>query len=137
MLKMSLCFAALFAFTTTGLLAQAQTDKTKAPTDKTADATKETKTTDGKMAKSATITKMDAKKGTVTVSMKDKDGKDHDRTFTLTEDVRMVDENGRVAAMDVFRSGNEVLIVEAEGRLRELHKQPQASTNKTTGSDKK
>src|SRR5690348_4091873 len=56
----------------------------------------------------ATITKVDAKNHTITVKMKDKNGKDKEKTFKLTEDIRYVDSNGQVAAIDVFRSGDTV-----------------------------
>ena len=68
----------------------------------------------------ATITNVDAKKGTVTVRMKDKEGKEVERTFTLAEDARYFDSTGKVAALDVFRSGNEVLVVEEEGKLKQM-----------------
>jgi hypothetical protein len=86
-------------------------------------------------AKKATITKVDSKNGTITVRMPDKNGKETERTFRLTEDVRMVDSNGRVAAIDVFQSGDEVLVVEEEGRLREIHKS-KAGTNTRNPADK-
>ncbi len=69
----------------------------------------------------ATITKVDPKNHTVTVKMKDKSGKEVERTFKLTEDIRYLDSTGKVAAIDVFRSGDEVLVVEEEGHLKELH----------------
>jgi uncharacterized protein YigE (DUF2233 family) len=84
----------------------------------------------------ATITKVDAKNGTVTVKMKDKNGKDATKTFKLTEEVRMWDDAGRAVAIDVFQSGNDVLIVEAEGKLREIRKQKKDSTPPST-KDKK
>ena len=68
----------------------------------------------------ATITKVDPEHHTVTVRMKNKQGKEQERTFRLTEDIRYVDSTGRVAAVDVFRSGDEVLVVEREGRLVEM-----------------
>jgi predicted outer membrane protein len=70
---------------------------------------------------SATITKVDAKNGTVTMRMKDKDGKDVEKTFILTDDIRYFDSTGKAIALDVFRSGNEVLVLEVEGRLKEMH----------------
>lgn len=73
----------------------------------------------------ATITKVDSKNGTVTVRMKDKNGKDVERTFTLTEDARYFDSTGRVAALDVFRSGNEVLVVEEQGKLKQMQQKPE------------
>ncbi len=70
----------------------------------------------------ATITKVDAKNHTVTVKMKDKDGKDVEKTFKLTEDIRYLDSTGKVAAVDIFRSGDDVLVVEEQGQLKEMHK---------------
>jgi uncharacterized protein (TIGR03067 family) len=70
----------------------------------------------------ATITKVDAKAGTITVRMKDKEGKEVEKTFKLTDDIRYLDSTGKVARIDIFESGNDVLVVEAEGKLRELHK---------------
>lgn len=70
----------------------------------------------------ATITKVDPKAGTVTVRMKDKNGKDVERTFHLTEDVEYLDSTGRVATLDVFRSGDEILVVESEGKLQAMKK---------------
>ncbi len=68
----------------------------------------------------ATITKVDPEHHTVTVRMKNKQGKEEERTFRLAEDIRYLDSTGRVAAVDVFRSGDEVLVVEREGRLVEM-----------------
>lgn len=90
----------------------------------TAAAVKDAKSKDNDKAnkgQKATITKVDAKNHTVTVQMKDKDGKEVNKTFKLTEDIRYLDSTGRAAAVDVFRSGDEVLVVEEEGRLKELH----------------
>jgi hypothetical protein len=70
----------------------------------------------------ATITKVDAKEGTVTVKMMDKTGKEVDKTFQLTEDVEYIDTTGRVASFDVFQSGDEVLFIESEGKIKELKK---------------
>jgi 3-dehydroquinate synthase class II len=70
----------------------------------------------------ATITKVDAKKGTVAVTMKDKQGKEVDKTFQLMDDAEYFDSTGRVAVIDVFQSGDEVLIVETDGKIQELQK---------------
>jgi hypothetical protein len=72
----------------------------------------------------ATITKVDAKAGTVTVKMRDQSGKAVEKTFRLTEDAEYIDSTGRVATLDVFRSGDQVLIVEREGQLIGLKKAP-------------
>ena len=70
----------------------------------------------------ATITKVDAKAGTITVKMKDKDGKEVERNFKLTEDMRYFDCTGKASAIDVFPSGNDILVIEQEGKLKELRK---------------
>jgi hypothetical protein len=99
-----------------------------------AQATKDTKDKNkGKHAR-ATITKVDAKNGTVTVRMKNKEGKEETKTFKLAEDIRYLDSTGKVVAIDVFRSGDEVLVVEEEGRLKEI-KQPAKKTG--SGSTEK
>jgi len=77
---------------------------------------------DDKKAKAATITKVDPVKKTVTVKCKDAEGKDAEKTFILNETIRYVDSNGKLVAIDVFMVGNEVLIVEEEGKLKELRK---------------
>jgi hypothetical protein len=90
----------------------------------------------GKHKFHAKITKVDPKKGTVTVHMKDDNGKEVDRTFTLTQDAVMMDDTGRVATLDVFQSGNDVLIVEGEGRLKEMHKQRQGASTGSQNNNK-
>lgn len=87
----------------------------------------DTKAKDTKNAKAekhapATITKVDAKKGTVAVKMKDKEGKEVERTFKLTGDLRMLDSTGKFVVIDFFRSGDEVLVLEEKGELKEMRK---------------
>jgi len=86
----------------------------------------------------ATITKVDAKTGTVTVKMKDKDGKEQERMFKLAEDVRYFDSTGKAVAIDVFRSGDYVLVVEQESHLKEMHKSKEkANPEKSSTPEKK
>lgn len=68
----------------------------------------------------ATITKVDAEKGTITVTMKDEDGKSTEKVFELIEDAEYVDSTGAVATIDFFQSGDEVLVIESDGQLAEL-----------------
>ncbi len=70
----------------------------------------------GKQQK-ATITKVDQKNHSITIKMKNKEGKDVEKTFKLTEDVEYLDSTGRVATLDIFRSGDDVLVIEREGKL--------------------
>ena len=80
------------------------------------------KITEMRMHAEATITKVDAKEGTVTVKMMDKEGKEVEKTFQLMEDVEYIDTTGRVASLDVFQSGDQVLFIESEGKIKELKK---------------
>jgi hypothetical protein len=75
-----------------------------------------------KKGKEATITKVDPINKTITVKCKDDQGKETEKTFKLAEDIRYLDSTGKVAAIDVFKNGNEVIIVEAEGKLKEIRK---------------
>jgi Ca2+-binding EF-hand superfamily protein len=72
----------------------------------------------------ATITKIDAQKGEICVQYTDNTGKSHQKTFHLAEDVCFLDETGKLVKLDVFESGNDVLVVESEGKLRELRRAP-------------
>ena len=76
---------------------------------------------------------MDAKAGTVTVKMKDpdsKDGKEVEKTFKLTGEIRYFDSTGKAIAIDEFQSGNDVLVLEAEGKLKELRKDKKPTDDK-------
>ena len=87
-----------------------------------ADDTKAPSTKDTGKKHEATITKIDTKNHTLTVKMKDKDGKDKEKEFKLTETVRYLDSTGKAIAIDVFKSGDEVLVLEADEQLKEVHK---------------
>ncbi len=81
----------------------------------------------GAKPQTVTVTKVDAAKGAITVKYNDAQGKPHEKTFQLTHDVRVLDETGQVIKIDVFEAGNEALVVESEGRLRELRRAPNLS----------
>jgi Ca2+-binding EF-hand superfamily protein len=74
----------------------------------------------------ATITKIDAKKGEITVKYTDGKGKEQQKTFRLSRDVKIFDETGRVVTIDVFASGSEALILAGEGQLKELRRPARA-----------
>jgi len=82
-----------------------------------------------KKAKEATITKVDAKKGTVTVKMQSK-GAEVEKTFKLAENIEYTDSTGRVATAEIFTSGDLVLIVEAEGQITKMKKQDKSDATK-------
>jgi Ca2+-binding EF-hand superfamily protein len=73
-----------------------------------------------------TITKIDTTKGEITVKYTDGKGKEQQETFRLSRDVKIFDETGRVATIDVFESGSEALIVAGEGHLKELRRPARA-----------
>ncbi len=70
----------------------------------------------------AKITKVDADKGTVSAMVKDRNGDHAERIFFLTDDIEYIDDTGEVATIEVFQSGDEVLIFESEGKIKELNK---------------
>lgn len=70
----------------------------------------------------ATIIKMDPNARTVTVKMTDDSGKSVEKTFNLVEDSEYLDTSGDVAVMEVFKSGDEVLIVEDQGKIQAMKK---------------
>jgi Ca2+-binding EF-hand superfamily protein len=90
-----------------------------------ADDQKQKNQSDGTKPKNATITNVDPRKGTITLKYTDEQGKPQEKTFQLTSDVRLLNETGRLVNIDVFQSANEALIVEREGKLRELRRAPQ------------
>jgi Ca2+-binding EF-hand superfamily protein len=75
----------------------------------------------------ATVVKVDGKKAEITVKYPDDKGKEREKTFQVTKDVRLLDETGRAAKLDVFEVGNEVFIVESEGTLKEIRLAAQAA----------
>ncbi len=74
-----------------------------------------------------TITKIDAKKGEITVKYTDDSGKVHKKHFELTSDVKIFDETGRAVKIDVFEAGHEALILAEEGKLTELRRPARAA----------
>ncbi len=71
-----------------------------------------------------TIAKIDAARPAITIQYTDDKGQKHEKTFQLTKDVRLLDETGRAIKIDVFESGNDALLVEEAGTLRELRLAP-------------
>ena len=72
----------------------------------------------------ATITKINPKAGEITVKMPDRNGKEIEKTFKLVEDAEYLDSSGRVAVLDVFKSGDDVLMIESEGMVQAMKKAP-------------
>ncbi len=89
----------------------------------------DTKDKTDKKAKEAKITKVDAKKGAVTVKMKHKD-KEVEKTFKLAEEIEYMDSTGKVATIEIFTSGDEVLIVEVDGKITKMKKKEKSATTK-------
>ena len=94
--------------------------------------------TDKKKAKEAKITKLDAKKGTVTVTMKakDKDAPEVEKTFKLAEEIEYMDSTGKVATALIFTSGDMVFIIEEEGTVTKMKMKEKAAAPKTPAGSK-
>jgi hypothetical protein len=92
-----------------------------------------------KKAKEAKITKMDAKKGTVSVKMKgkDKDAPEVEKTFKLAEEIEYMDSTGKVATALIFTSGDKVFIVESEGTVTKMKMKEKAATPRTSTPNSK
>jgi hypothetical protein len=120
MLRLLLCSTAVLGLMVGGLVAdEAKKEKEK-----------------GKKHNEATITKIDAKKGEVEVRMKNKEGKEVEKTFKLEGDIVYLDSTGRVATVDFFRSGDDVLVLEESGHLKEMKKQAKKPEEKKPASKK-
>jgi hypothetical protein len=90
-----------------------------------------------KEGKKATITKVDPKHGTVEVKMKNDKGKEVNKTFHLTRDIFYFDSTGRVVDIDVFRSGDDILVVEREGKLHAMQQDKKNDRSGKTGASTK
>lgn len=99
---------------------------------------KDDKAKDGKKGAKARITNIDKEKQTVTVKMKDKEGKETEKTFKLARTVRYIDSTGKVVAADVFRSGDYVLVFEVAGQIEEIRQDKDGDKGDSPkGKDKK
>jgi hypothetical protein len=58
--------------------------------------------------------------GTLTVKLKDKDGKEVEKIFKLVGEVRYMDSLGRAANAKIFRAGDQVAVIINRGRLEEM-----------------
>jgi hypothetical protein len=81
----------------------------------------------------AKVVKVDAKKGTVTVKM-EVDGKEVEKTFKLAENIEYADSTGKVAVIDIFTSGDMVLMVEEDGKICKMKKCDKPTTEKKPNS---
>ena len=99
---------------------------------------KDGKVTELRKEAEAKITKVDRKAGTITVQMTDEKGKNVEKTFRLVEDSEYIDSTGRVAVLDVFQSGDDILLIEGDGRIKSMKKagNAQAKTSAKEGNDK-
>ncbi len=61
-------------------------------------------------------------------------GKDVEKTLKLAENVEYMDSTGKVATVDIFTSGDLVLIVEREGTITKMTKKDKSDTKKKSDS---
>jgi len=81
-----------------------------------------------KNEKEATITKLDAKKGTATVKMQH-EGKEVEKTFKLADEIEYMDSTGKVATIEIFTLGDLVLYVESDGQITNMKKKDKSDTS--------
>jgi hypothetical protein len=72
------------------------------------------------------IVGVDVNKGTVTVKIGDREGKEIERTFRLGDRFQATDEAGKAISLRVFRPGDTVRFTERDGKLRELRRERRA-----------
>jgi hypothetical protein len=93
------------------------------------------KVTELKKHAEAKITKVDKKTGDITVKMTDKDGREVEKTFRLVEETDYADSTGRIAELDIFQSGDDILFVEADGKITAMKKADAKGQAKTAKAD--
>ncbi len=86
-----------------------------------------------KKVKEAKVIKVDAKKGTVTVKL-EVEGKEVEKTFKLAENIEYADSTGKVAVIDIFTSGDMVLMFEEDGKITKMKKSGKPPTEKKPNS---
>jgi hypothetical protein len=76
----------------------------------------------------ATVVKVLPDRHAITVRMKDKDGKEHEKTIQVKEGVKLFGEDGKedkeAEFLKELEAGEQILIVEKEGKLAELRDLP-------------
>ncbi len=58
--------------------------------------------------------------GTLTVKMRDKDGKEIEKTFKLIRETKLYGADGKATEFNVFRAGDQVVLLSRQGDLTEL-----------------
>ena len=73
-----------------------------------------------------TLVGVDVCKGTVTVKVGDREGKEIEKTFRLGDRFQATDEAGKAVSIRIFRPGDVVRFKERDGKLRELRRERRA-----------
>jgi len=66
------------------------------------------------------ISNVDSQAGTLTVKMRDRDGKEIEKTFKLARETRFLDADGKPTEVSVFHSGDQIVLLAQKGDLNEL-----------------
>jgi len=66
------------------------------------------------------ISNVNSGAGTLTVKMKDQDGREVEKTFKLTKESKYYNLDGKATEIDVFRSGDQVALLSRKGDVSEL-----------------
>src|SRR5258708_2830739 len=73
-----------------------------------------------------TIVGVDVNRGSVTVKIGDREGKEVEKTFRLADRFQATDEAGKAVSIRIFRPGDVVRFRERDGKLRELRRERRA-----------
>ena len=73
-----------------------------------------------------TLVGVDVTRGTVTVKIGDREGKEVEKTFRLGDRFQATDEAGKAVSIRIFRPGDIVRFTERDGKLRELRREKRA-----------
>jgi Ca2+-binding EF-hand superfamily protein len=83
----------------------------------------------------AVVVKINADAHTVTLKLKDADGKEVEKTIALPDAAHLLDDAGQPAALDKFEPGAEVVFTERGGRLHELRRAARRAARTLAGVD--
>ena len=78
----------------------------------------------------ATISKIDSQNHTLAVKTMDDNGKEQETKLQLSSDVKYANAAGKEAKVDSFKVGDDVCVVEKDGKVTEVRKEAEAKITK-------
>ena len=78
-----------------------------------------------------TISKIDSKNHTLSVKTMDENGKEHEQSLQLSNDVKYLNSAGKDAKADSFKTGDDVCVMEKDGKVTRCAKRPKRRSRKS------